>query len=120
LSYAETTGGISAQNQLSELLFRAYFTDGIFLSEENVCKLAGSIEGLTFTGAKEALANRHLVEDVRKEAAYFSQSGISGVPFFFINQQPAFSGARAPESILFALKTAMEQTTASDGQKGNT
>ena len=111
MAYAEAVASATAQHNLAEVLFQAYFTDGVFLSADNICELAGSVEGLSSKGAREALENKSLVAAVGKEAAYFSNAGIRGVPFFFINGKPAFSGAQPPEVIFAALKSIAEEAS---------
>jgi predicted DsbA family dithiol-disulfide isomerase len=46
---------------------------------------------------------------VRADVEYARAVGISGVPFFIVNQKYAFSGAHPPEVILNALNQAAEE-----------
>jgi len=103
LDYAAAVGGSKAQDELAELLFKANFTDGIFLSAANIEKLAAKVPGLTQEGMRAALADKDLKSKVRAEAAHFARAGVSGVPFFIVNDKPAFSGAQPPDRIRAAF-----------------
>jgi len=109
LHYAAEEGGAAAQNELQELLFKAYFTDGVFLDAKNVAELAGKVEGLTVEGALEAVNDENLTARVKLLAGQLSRNGITGVPFFFINQRPAFSGAQPPAAFEAAFAAALQK-----------
>lgn len=103
LDYAATTSDYDTQNALQEVLFRLYFTDGVF-PEGEALQAAAEEVGLD---PEEAMA---YVEDaanrsrVAKEAhGYASSRVISGVPSFFFNGSYAFSGAQPPKIFLEAL-----------------
>jgi len=107
LDYAATTSGYDAQNALQEVLFRLYFTDGVF-PEGEALQAAAEKVGLD---SEEAMA---YVEDaanrsrMAKEAHCYSSSRvINGVPSFFFNGNYAFSGAQPPKLFLEALTDAL-------------
>jgi len=88
--------GESQQDSLMNVMFRHYFTDGKYPDSANLREAAVEV-GVTGTELDEAIA---FMEDnqnqkaVRSEASNYSANGISGVPYFFFNEQPAFSGAQ--------------------------
>jgi len=99
ISYAYDKGGQGMQLVLVERLFKGYFEqeqdigDLEFLSEQAVSA------GL-FTTADEAkawLATDEKKHEVTKEIRDAQMMGITGVPFFVINQKYAISGAEDPE-----------------------
>jgi predicted DsbA family dithiol-disulfide isomerase len=47
-------------------------------------------------------------EEVLADAEWAQRAGISGVPFFIVNDHYAFSGAQPPEAILRALQQVSE------------
>lgn len=98
LSYCEKEKGSFVQNQLQEALFNAYFTDGIFLDEAGLVEVAASV-GLTEEETRRAMNIETLKAQVIQEASGNSKS-TSGVPFFFFNGQPAFSGAQDPQTFV--------------------
>jgi len=102
LTFAEHDAGRATQNKLQEILFRHYFTDGLYPDETNL--RAAAIEaGLDPDRAMAAVADQTRQETTRREAEAASRSGISGVPFFFINGQPFGSGAQPPAAFKKAL-----------------
>jgi len=95
------------QNTLQEILFRSYFTDGLYPSGENLSKAAAEagLDGAAALAFATQEANKAAVV---KEAQANSRSGISGVPFFIINGEPAFSGAQPPAAFVSAFEEAVE------------
>ena len=57
--------------------------------------------------AAEALLNSDAgTAEVLSDVAFAQQVGISGVPFFIVNDRLAFSGAQPPATILRVLRQA--------------
>jgi len=104
LTHALDTKGPAVQDNLSEVLFRHYFTDGLYPDTINLLAAAKEV-GLDEASSRAALADSSLQQRVKKEAQQLSRQGISGVPYFFVNGNPAFSGAQDPSS----FKKAFEQ-----------
>lgn len=90
------------QNELQEVLFRHYFTDGKYPDEQNL-RLAAEEVGLDVEAAMAAVADPSQRETVRREAESMSHAGISGVPYFFINGRPFGSGAQPPSAFVDAF-----------------
>jgi predicted DsbA family dithiol-disulfide isomerase len=87
-----------------DAVYAAYFEHG---------RDIGNIAVLTAIAADqghdaEAIRTRLEVDDMRDEvladAAWGTRLGVTGVPFFIINQRLAFSGAQPPETILGVLR----------------
>jgi len=97
--------GPQTQNNLQEVLFRHYFTDGRYPDVENLTAAAAEV-GLPEAEAREVLTTRKYKAQVEREMAEASRMGISGVPYFFVNGNPAFSGAQPPEAFLQVLQRA--------------
>lgn len=92
LTYIGKTHGSSLQNQVAEMLFQAYFTDGIYPSIDNVMRLISNLE-VNHSEIKKILVDQILENEVKKEAKEYAQH-ITGVPYFIINNQHAVSGAQ--------------------------
>lgn len=105
MTWALQKEGPSVQNQLSEVLFRHYFTDGRYPDEGNLADAAAEV-GLPKEEAQEVLATRQFQKKVAQEMEEASRSGITGVPFFYINGKSLGSGARESEVFLQALRSA--------------
>ncbi|XP_014668919.1 PREDICTED: uncharacterized protein LOC106810151 [Priapulus caudatus] len=78
---------------MQELIFKGYFTDGIYPGTVNLVKLAGSC-GLDKSAVKKYITDAPTLEAVREKARDASRKGVSGVPMFYMNGQPLFSGAQ--------------------------
>lgn len=105
LTHVLETSGAAKQDQLQEVLFRNYFTDGTYPDVENLVAAAEEV-GVSGGDARTVLEDGRYESRVRTEAAQASRSGISGVPYFSFNGKPAFSGAQPPASFLEALRNA--------------
>lgn len=93
--YIKNKHGNELQNQFQEKVFEAYFTTGLYPSIDNLISLLPSI-GLSddeANKAREVLESGELENTVASKASRFSRQ-IRGVPFFIINNEPAFSGAQ--------------------------
>lgn len=97
--------GAEKQHQLQEVLFRHYFTDGRYPDLSNLRSAAEEV-GLDGAEAVTALQDTARQGRVRQEGLSYSQKGVSGVPFFVIGGQPAFSGAQPPAVFVEELKKA--------------
>mmetsp|Transcript_89477 Transcript_89477/g.161414 ORF Transcript_89477/g.161414 Transcript_89477/m.161414 type:complete len:107 (+) Transcript_89477:394-714(+) len=106
MTFALETAGPETQNNLQEVLFRSYFTEGKYPDVANLVAVAAEV-GLPEAAARAALEDRRYEAGVKKEAEESSRvRGVSGVPHFFVNGRNAFSGAQPPEAILQALRSA--------------
>jgi len=103
LAFALQNKGEDVQNQLSEVLFRHYFTDGLYPNVSNLV-LAAQEVGFDEQQARVSLNDAALQTQVKREAQEYSSGGVSGVPYFFINGNRAFSGAQDPSTFLGAFE----------------
>jgi len=104
LTYALESGGPQVQNQLQEVLFRHYFTDGKYPDVKNLVEAAQEV-GLPADDAKRALEEGQFEAQVRREVSQVS-GAVTGVPYFIINGKPAFSGAQGPDAFARAFQRA--------------
>ena len=106
LHYAERAG---KQDALSEELFRAHFTEGANLTDNNVLADLAARAGLDRADAAAYLAgdsDRELVAQADVEAR---SAGIGGVPFFIFNRKVGVSGAQDADVLLDAMEQAAER-----------
>ncbi|CAK8695662.1 unnamed protein product [Clavelina lepadiformis] len=87
------------QNLLQEGLFKSYFTDGEYPDAEVVSTLASTV-GLNKDDVKAYVQDESNQSQVREKAGQWSLQGVSGVPFFIVNDQKTFSGAQDPRNFL--------------------
>eukprot|EP00811_Abedinium_folium_P006656 NODE_16134_length_1010_cov_4.861835.p1 GENE.NODE_16134_length_1010_cov_4.861835~~NODE_16134_length_1010_cov_4.861835.p1 ORF type:complete len:154 (-),score=35.68 NODE_16134_length_1010_cov_4.861835:313-774(-) len=102
LTHALEKGGWRAQNSLQEVIFRMYYTDGIFPDVDNLTAAAVEV-GLDGEEAHQALVSGRYNARVSAEASRASQEGVTGVPYFYVNGKPCFSGAQPVETMIQTL-----------------
>lgn len=102
LTFALEKGGPPLQNKLQEVLFRHYFTDGRYPDTTNLVAASEEV-GLSATEVQQVLGDNRYEARVQKEAENASRS-INGVPYFYVNGRPLFSGAHPPEAFLEAFQ----------------
>ncbi|OAS19717.1 DsbA family oxidoreductase [Paenibacillus oryzisoli] len=89
---------------ISELLFRAYFTESRNLSDHNILADIAAAVGIDRNEALSVLASDQFAQSVRNEEENGSRMGIRGVPYYVINGKHAISGAQASGVFLNALQ----------------
>eukprot|EP00935_MAST-01C_sp_MAST-1C-sp1_P001732 g1732.t1 len=104
LDYALLAEGPEKQNELQEILFRAYFTIGIYPDLDNLLKLA-SEAGLRTKDARLHMEDPEVKAKVTAEAREYSRQGVNGVPMFYLNGEPLFSGAQDAEKFVKAFES---------------
>ncbi len=106
--------------EMVERLFRAYLTDGEALGDREVLvRLAADI-GLDGEAARAALMGNAFADAVRADEERARTFGISGVPFFAIDEKYGVSGAQPSAALLEVLEqawndTGVEAVAAADG-----
>ena len=90
-----------------EGLFRAYFTEGRDISNRQTL-----LDVVVEAGVERQLAEDMLNSDdgmnaIQEAEGLTRRHGVSGVPFFIINEKFTLSGAQAPETFLEAFRLAM-------------
>lgn len=97
------------QDKLADKLFYGYYTAGDSPSDvDTLLKYAKEV-GLEEKLVTDALENPAYAQQVMKEASASSRAGISGVPYFFLNGQPYFSGAQSPSKFIGSFKQAAQE-----------
>lgn len=105
--------GADPQTAFQEEIFDLYFTRGVFPDEAALQQAAEKV-GVADTvhklyGDKERLLQMR--SQVRREAQQASMSGISGVPFFYFNDEPTFSGAVDVDTFVKCLENAASEVS---------
>lgn len=97
------------QDAMKERLFKAYLSEGEFLGDvDTLVRLAEEI-GLNGAEARAALEEQTYAQTVRNDEAQAQAYGISGVPFFVINDTYGVSGAQPSEVLLNALEQVWQE-----------
>lgn len=98
------TQGADIQHKVKEAFMSAYFEKGIDLSSrENLLKVAEHA-GLDRAAAGAFLQSGQGAKEVRELEKLSYQRGISGVPFYIVNNKYGVSGAQSSETFLQIFK----------------
>jgi predicted DsbA family dithiol-disulfide isomerase len=103
------------QIEMKEALMKAYFEQGIDLTKmENLTSIATQV-GIDPEKIKSFLSSTEGMVEVTTSEMQNAQRGISGVPFYIINNQYGVSGAQPSEVFARALlEISAENTTAGE------
>lgn len=98
------------QGEMKERLMRAYFSEGQAVGEsETLVRLAAEV-GLDADEAREVLANGTYADEVVADEREARVLGISGVPFFVLDEKYGISGAQPVELFQQALEQAWAES----------
>jgi len=92
------------QGAAKERLLRAYFCDGLPISDHETLVAIGVELGIAADEVRAMLTSAAYADAVRADERRATALGISGVPFFVIDAQYGVSGAQAPEVFLDTLE----------------
>jgi predicted DsbA family dithiol-disulfide isomerase len=105
--FAKTHG---KEATMTENLLYAYFTNNKDLGDHQILADLAEASGLERQKALEVLGDKSsYAAEVRKDEGIAQQYGISGVPYFVINQKYAISGAQRAETFAGALQKVWEE-----------
>ena len=89
-----------------ERLFAAHMTEGADIADPaTLVRLAAEI-GLDVAEAESVLASGDYADAVRRDERRAREIGVTGVPFFVLDETFGMSGAQTPEVILAGLREA--------------
>lgn len=98
------------QLEVKEALLKAYFEEGIDLSKpENLLDVV-SAAGLDKDKAKALLDSDTGLVEVEYLQQLNNQRGISGVPFYIVNNKYGISGAQSPEHFVSAFREIVNES----------
>lgn len=101
----------SLQNEVEELLFRAYFSEGKNIGDdEELIRIAESA-GIGREPAATALASEALNAAVEADIYEAFQLGIQSVPFFVVNRKYGIAGAQPPNVFIDTLQKAHKEAS---------
>lgn len=94
------------REEMVERLFAAYLSEGATLGDRDVLVRLAADVGLDADAARQTLDGDAFADAVRLDEQRARAFGISGVPFFAIDERYGVSGAQPPEVLAGALQTA--------------
>ncbi|KAK7090210.1 hypothetical protein V1264_010041 [Littorina saxatilis] len=108
LELADSKDDGAKQNDVAERLFKAYFTDGKMLTEEDVVQV-GQEAGFDPEEVRSFITDQEKLDAILQSALERSSKGVEGVPFFYFNGQRMFSGAQNEDVFTRMLTIAAER-----------
>ena len=102
--------------ELKERFLKAYFVDLTPLNDSNV--LYSILSDFSWDSAKvdQIVNDESIGKIVQAEIAQYQQMGVSGVPFFIINNKYGISGAQPTEAFLEALTSVDAMPAVAEGE----
>lgn len=106
LNYADREG---RQDEMAEVLFKAYFLEGANLTDRDALAAAGERAGLDGQAVANYLASDADRDTVGQADTEARSAGIGGVPFFIFNRRVSVSGAQEVDVLLEAMESAQKE-----------
>jgi predicted DsbA family dithiol-disulfide isomerase len=94
------------QDAMKERLMHAYFTQSQPIGDHETLVRLAVESGLDESAARRTLASDEYANDVRADEQQAAAYGISGVPFFVIDERYGVSGAQPAEVLLETMRRA--------------
>ena len=92
-------------DEMEEIFFKAYFSDGKDLNDDQTLIELGTSAGLNSDEVKEVIDNKDLyLKDVKADIKEAQEIGVQGVPFFVFDRKYAVSGAQPVEAFVNTIK----------------
>jgi len=91
-------------NELEELLFKAYLTEGKDLNNQNTLTELGIEVGLEAKAVAQVLHSDDYSKEVKQDIQEANTIGVKGVPFFVFDNKYAISGAQPATAFLQTLE----------------
>ena len=100
------------QNELAEVLFKAYFCDGLFVGDDAVLAKLASEVGMDSREVSDYLASDAGSDLVQKQIAFARQNGVTGVPSFSFDGVFAISGGQAVDVFVSMIDRIQDKSQA--------
>ncbi|RRJ92668.1 DsbA family oxidoreductase [Paenimyroides tangerinum] len=97
------------QDELKELLLKAHFEKGLNVADSNVLIDLGNAIGIDSEVISKALNDDAIAYEVQQDILEAQNIGVTGVPFFVLNNKYAVSGAQPQEVFIDAMKQAYNE-----------
>jgi predicted DsbA family dithiol-disulfide isomerase len=91
------------KDQLKERFLKAYFDENLHLNQSEVLHSIMGEFGWDAQKTDQVIADENIAYAVKQEIAHYQQLGVSGVPFFIINDKYGISGAQPASVFLEAF-----------------
>ena len=109
---AQSRGDDAVTEKLINLLFKAYFTDGLELADHDVLMKAGLEAGLPEDEIRRVLDSDEFFDAVRQDEREAAALGVHGVPYFVVDGMLAIPGSLTTEGFVNVLTEQLPQIKA--------
>lgn len=89
--------------EMVESLMKGYFEDGALISDHEQLASMASRAGMDFSRVSEVLGSDEFAIEVRRDESFAASIGVSGVPFYLIEDKYAISGAQDTMTFVSAM-----------------
>ena len=103
------------KTELKERFLHAYFEETVELNRAEVLHAILAEFGWSAEKVDSIITNDDIAYAVKSEIAHYQKLGVSGVPFFIINNKYGISGAQPTEAFLEALEGVEPLQVSADG-----
>lgn len=101
------------QSKVVDALFLAYFNQGADIGDSAVLIKIGKECGMDAVILETLIPTEAEIVGVKREIETSRKMGVTGVPFFILNQKYSVSGAQTPEILIQAIEDAIKNSQAS-------
>ncbi|RMB60989.1 DsbA family oxidoreductase [Dokdonia sinensis] len=106
------------KDALKERFLKAYFVTLEPLNDVKVLEHIGAEFGWDAEKVQTIIEDQELAKAVQQEIAHYQKLGVTGVPFFILNNKYGISGAQPPEVLLDALNQLSKEMEMEDSPTG--
>ena len=99
VKYVESKGNYENTEKMINILYDAYFTKNLLISDDQVLIKLGMEIGLTKEEIEKLLNNDDFTKEVREDEQKGYLEGVHGVPYFIINGTEVINGAAPKEEM---------------------
>ena len=100
------------QNELSEALFKAYFTDGLDIGSKEILSNISHSVGMNKENSITFLESKEGGQEVADLEMDFIERSIGAVPTYFINDKYIIQGGQEPETFVSFLRKIIQKENA--------
>lgn len=107
---AQSARGTDSEDALVRGLFRAYFTEGLLLSDHGALRAIATEAGLDEGVTDTVLGGNLYAREVRLDEAAAEELDVTGVPYFLVNGAWPIPGAQDVETLVTVLRRAWSRS----------
>lgn len=100
---------LGLQDQILNEFFKAYFEEAIDLTQKENLIAVAVRAGISRSDVTKLLETEEGLSEVIDSENHYKKLGVTGVPFFIVNDKYAFSGAQPTDSMIQIFKQVAEK-----------